>query len=143
LSGVLKTVGMVAGVVALAATGIGALGIAASAASTLSTIAQIASAVSVAAGVGAQLTAKKPAAQGSSTQITIGSSMPSPFIVGQSYYGGNRMHQVGYGSQNDVPNAYLLAVDVYGVAGPYTELVQLYADFTPINFDGSGKAIGH
>lgn len=91
----------------------------------------------------AALTAKKPPAQGSATDITIGASDPSSFIVGQSYFGGARKHMVGYGSQNDVPNAYLLAVDVYGVAGPYTELVQLYADFTPINFDGGGKAIGH
>lgn len=106
-------------------------------------VAAIASAVAVTASIGAQVTAKKPPAQGSANNITIGANMPSPMILGECYYGGNRVHMVGYGTENDVPNAYLLAVDIYGVGGPYQSLVGIYGDFTAISFDGGGKAIGH
>lgn len=133
MSGVLKAVSTVAGIVsAVAAVIPGGQGIAA-----------IAAGVSMAAGIGAQLTAKKPTAQGSSSNITIGANMPSEMILGRSYTGGSRVHMVGYGTENDVPNAYLWVVDVYGVGGPYQSLVATYADFSPISFDGSGKAIGH
>jgi hypothetical protein len=144
LSGALRTVGQVAGIVAAGAFALSTAGIGSPAlAATLGTISKIASATAVVANIGAQLTAKKPAAQGSANQITIGANMPSPMILGESYYGGNRIHLVGYGTENDVPNAYLLAVDIYGVGGPYEELVGTYGDFTAISFDGSGKAIGH
>lgn len=93
--------------------------------------------------IGAQITAKKPSAQGSSTSITIGANMPSQMILGESYSGGSRVHLTAYGTENDVPNAYLWAVDVYGVGGPYDALVATYGDFTAISFDGDGKAIGH
>lgn len=106
-------------------------------------IAAAASAVAAVASIGAQITAKKPPAQGSANNITIGANMPSPMILGECYYGGNRVHMVGYGTENDVPNAYLLAVDLYGVGGPYESLVATYGDFTEVSFDGSGKAIGH
>lgn len=140
----MKAAGVVAGVVALAATGIGAIGGAALAAKLgTASIAQIASAAAIGAGIGAQLTAKKPTAQGSSNNITIGANMPSEMILGRSYSGGSRVHMVGYGTENDVPNAYLWVVDVYGVGGPYQSLVATYGDFSAISFDGSGKAIGH
>jgi hypothetical protein len=134
LSGFLRGVSQVAGVVAAVAPFFGPVGV---------TVGLIAAGISVAAGIGAQLTAKKPSSQGSSTNITIGANMPSEMILGRSYSGGSRVHMVGYGTENDVPNAYLLAVDVYGVGGPYQSLVATYADFSTIAFDGSGKAIGH
>lgn len=136
MSGVLRTVGQVAGVVAVAAALVFTGPVAA-------TVAAYATAVAVTASVGAQLTARRPSAVGSSTSITISANAPSEMLLGQTYGGGTRIHQVGYGTQNDVPNAYLLAVDVYGVGGPYEELVATYADFTEISFDGSGKAIGY
>ena len=146
MTGFLRTAGVIAGVVALAATGVGLVagaGTALGAGLTAGTVAQYASAAAIAANVGAQVTAKKPRAQGSSTSVTIGANMPSPMVLGESYYGGSRVHLVGYGSQNDVPNAYLWAVDVYGVGGPYEALVGIYMDFSPISFDGGGKAIGY
>ena len=91
--------------------------------------------------VASAITAKKPQAQGSSTNITIGANMPSPYIIGECYYGGNRIHLVGYGTNNDVPNAYLAAIDVYGVGGPYQSLVGTYADFVEITFSGT-NAVG-
>jgi hypothetical protein len=126
LSGVLKAVGTIAGIVAMVP----------------SPIQPIAAAVAIAANIGAALTAKRPTAKGSQTDITIGANMSSDMILGQSYSGGKRVHLAGYGTENDVPNAYLLAVDVYGVGGPYQSLVATFGDFTAISFDGLGKAIG-
>lgn len=134
MSGFLKVVSQVAGVVAVVAPFFGPVGV---------TVGLIAAGISAAAGIAAAITAKKPSAQGNQTNITIGANMPSDMILGRSYSGGKRVHLVGYGEQNDVPNAYLLAVDVYGVGGPYESLVAVYGDFSPIEFDGAGKAIGY
>jgi hypothetical protein len=132
MSGVAKAMGVISGIAATVASFAGN-----------PVLAAAFSANALLMGGIAQATAKKPPAQGSSNQITIGANMPSPMILGECYYGGNRVHQVGYGTENDVPNAYLLAPDVYGVGGPYESLVATYGDFTAISFDGSGKAIGH
>ncbi|MFZ3483918.1 phage tail protein [Sphingomonas sp. 3-13AW] len=146
MSGTLGKVAMVAGMVALAATGAGAIagaGWGIAGVGSFSAIAQAASVAAVAASTAASMTVKKPTAQGSSTDITIGANMPSPMILGESYYGGSRVHLVGYGSENDVPNSYLWAVDVYGVGGPYEALVGTYMDFTPVSFGGTGQALGY
>lgn len=132
MSGVLKVISQVAGVVSTVAALTGH-----------PDIALIAAAVAAVAGIGAAVTAKKPSAQGSSTNITIGANMPSDMILGRSYSGGSRVHLTSYGTENDVPNAYLWAVDVYGVGGPYEGLVGIYGDFTSISFDGAGKAVGY
>ena len=133
MSGALSFVGKVAGIVATVAAFVpGGQPIAAAAAATAAV-----------ANVGAAVTAKRPPAQGSSTDITIGANNPSPMILGESYYGGTRVHQVGYGTENDVPNAYLLAVDVYGVGGPYEALVGSYLDFTLTAFDANNQAVGY
>jgi hypothetical protein len=94
----------------------------------------IAAAIAITANVVAAATAKRPPAQGSVTRVQIAANLPSPYIMGLAYSGGSRVHQIGYGSENDVPNAYLFAVDVHSVAGPLESLEQVYADFTPINF---------
>lgn len=146
VSGTLRTIGQVAGVVAgvaLIGTGIGAalggtmvlsaLGATASA----STIATVASAVAAAAQVGAQLTAKAPRVQGSSTGITIGATMAALCIIGESYCGGARVKQVGYGTEDKVPNAYAWVVDVYSVAGPLEALVSRQIDFNTVSFSGT------
>lgn len=133
MSGFLRGVSQVAGIVATVASFVpGGQPIAAAAAATAAV-----------ASIGAAVTAKRPTAQGSSTDITIGANNPSPMILGESYYGGTRVHQVGYGTENDVPNAYLLAVDVYGVGGPYEALVGSYLDFTLTSFDANNKAVGY
>lgn len=140
----LKLVGVVAGVVALslAIPGVGtAIGLSAATATTISTVA---SAVAVAANTGAVLLTRKPGQQGSSTNITIGATMPSPCIIGESYYGGSRVKQVGYGTEDDVPNAHALIVDVYSVAGPLTALVATLCDFVPVTFSGGDQnAVGY
>lgn len=85
----------------------------------------------------AAVTAKKPPMQGAVTNITIGSNMPSPCIIGESYYGGSRVAQVGYGEEDDVPNAHLWVVDVYSVAGPLSALMATYTDFQAVTFGSS------
>lgn len=125
MSGVLKTVSKIAGI-----------------ASLIPGVGLIAGAIAVAAGIGAQLTAKAPIAQGSSTEITIGANMPSPCIVGRRYYGGNRVHMEGYGNVRDVPNSNLGIVDVYSVCGPVHALIETQLDFVPVTFTG-GNADGY
>lgn len=128
MSKVLKTVGAIAGIVAML---------------PIPGVQPIAAGIAIVANVGAQLTAKRPKniAQGSTTDIKIGADMPTPYIMGDGvYYTGNRVHQVGYGGTvDDVPNPYAALVDIYsGVS--CRALVQAYADFTPITFSGSAAS---
>jgi hypothetical protein len=127
MSKVLRTVGKVAGVVAMVAAFIpGGQPIAAAAA-----------AIATVANVGAQITAKKPPARGSVTQTMIGTDLPTPYLIGRTYFGGARVQQVGYGeTRKKVPNPYLLAVDVVSGAGPVDGLESVLSDFTPIPFNG-------
>lgn len=129
MSGVLRTVGKVAGVVAAVAAFIpGGQAIAA-----------IAGAVSVVANIGATVLAKKPPAKGSLSSITIGTDQPTPYLIGRTYYGGARMHQIGYGpTQDKVPNPYALIVDVYSGAGPVEGLVDAQADFVSLGVPAAG-----
>jgi hypothetical protein len=124
----LRTVGKVAGIVATVAAFIpGGQPIAAAAA-----------AVAAVANIGAEIAAKKPPARGSVTQTQIGTDLPSPYIIGRTYTGHSRQHQIGYGAtRKKVPNPYLLAVDVASVAGPVEELESCFADFSPIAFSGN------
>lgn len=143
MSGVLKTVGQVAGLVAAVAligSGIGsALGgtMILSGVGTASSIATAAGAVSAAAMAGAQLAAKKPPTQGSATDISIGATMPSPCLLGETYAGGCRVKQVGYGSEDGIPNAYAWVVDVYSVAGPVESLQASLCDYATVSFSGN------
>lgn len=128
MSGVLATVGKVAGVVATVAMFIpGGQPIAAAAA-----------AVATAANVGAALTAKKPPRQGSVTSTTIGTDQPSCEMLGRTYSPGARVHLIGYGAtRKKVRNPYLLAVDVVSVGGPLEACEGFYADMAPVGFAGS------
>ncbi len=108
----------------------------------------IAAAVAVAANVTAQLTARKPAAMtGGVNRITIGANQPKPYLIGETYYGGNRINQEGFGGKvAKVNNPYLLLVDVYSGAGPIAGLVAPYLDFVPVTLNGNaatGYAANH
>ncbi|MEP9401852.1 phage tail protein [Sphingomonas silueang] len=133
MSGVLKVVGTVAGIVALVP----------------SPIQPIAAAVAIAANVGAALTARKPTAvaSGSVNKTTIGANQPRPYLIGETYYGGNRRHWTGYGGKvAKVENPYLLMVDVYSGAGPVEGLVARYLDYVELPMAGNaatGYAANH
>lgn len=153
MSGIARKVAFVAGVVALAAATAGAglavagfgsgLGIAgvgsfAAIASTAATVGGIASFASGAL-------AKAPPARGSVTSTSIGTDQPVPYLIGETYYGGSREHQTGYGPTIDkVPNPYALIVDVYSGAGPVEGLVDCQAEFASLGVPpGGGAATGY
>lgn len=149
MSAVGKAVGIVAGVVAMgfatAATfGAGAvvLGL------TAAQVGSIAAGAAMVASVGGSLLAEKPpAATGAVNQILIGANQPRPYLIGETYYGGNRVHQEGFGGKvSKVNNPYLLLVDVYSGAGPVGGLVMPYLDFVPVTLNGNaatGYAANH
>lgn len=153
MSGIARKVAFVAGVVALAAvtagaglavagfgTGLGIAGVGsfAAIASTAATVGGIASFASGAL-------AKAPPARGSVTSTSIGTDQPIPYLIGETYYGGSREHQIGYGPTIDkVPNPYALLVDVYSGAGPVQGLVDCQAEFASLGVPaGGGAATGY
>lgn len=83
------------------------------------------------------LTAKKPPVLGSVSQITIGANQLTPQIIGRCYYGGSRVAQEAYGTEDKVPNAHAIFVDVASCGGPIEGLVQAYTDFNTISFTGT------
>ncbi|MBQ1480623.1 MAG: hypothetical protein IIZ30_11355 [Sphingomonas sp.] len=144
MSGALGKVAMVAGLVALAATGAGAIagaGWGIAGVGSFSSIATAASIAGAAASVGASALAKTPPAKGSVSSTTIGTDQPMPFLIGETYYGGSRVHQIGYGPTiKKVPNPYALIVDSYSGAGPIEGLVDAQADFVSLGIPATGGA---
>ena len=145
----LAKVAMIAGAVALVATGVGAAGSAgllsmsASTAATVSTVAQVATVVAAAASVGAQLLTKKPGMQGSVNQVTIGANSPIPYGVGRSFYAGSQLHDVGYGGKvGKTKNPYLSKVFVWSAGGPIDGVESLLLDWQPVSFAGT-SALGY
>ncbi|WP_440978562.1 phage tail protein [Sphingomonas pseudosanguinis] len=131
VSGVLSTVGKVAGIVATVAAFIPGG----------QPVALIAAAVSAGANVGASLLAVPPPAKGSVNGITVGSDQPMPYLIGETYYGGSRAYQIGYGpTVKKVQNPYALIVDTYSGAGPIEGLVDAQADFVSLGIPPAGGA---
>lgn len=134
---VLRTVAIVAGAVALVATGIGVaagtgafLGVAGS---TFSTVGTIAGVVAGVAGIGARLLTKPPPARGSVTETIIEVDAPSPYCMGEGYFAGVMRHRVGYGATlKKVRNPYLLEVMALCVAGPIEGPIVPQVDFGPV-----------
>lgn len=152
MSGALRKVALIAGAVALVATGVGAAAgaglftastaagaaTAASITATASSIATYASLAATVASIGAQATAKKPNAKGSVNSVTIATDAMSPYLIGRTYFGGVLRHDTGYGATlKKVKNPYRGMVIEYSVAGPVEELEGLYLDFQPVSFSGT------
>lgn len=106
MSKVFKAIGKIASAVAIVASVIAP------------PIGAIAAGIATAANIGARITAPKPIARGSLSQVIIAAEPPRPYIVGETYFAGVLRHRVGYGATlNKVPNPYLWEVVVYsGVA---------------------------
>lgn len=153
----LAKIAMIAGAVALVATGVGAAagaglftastaaGAASAAAisATATTVATYASIAATVASIGAQLTAKKPPAKGSVSQVTIASDAPAPYLMGRTFYGGIERADVGYGAKlKKVKNPYLAMVLEYSVAGPLEALEGIYTDYAQVPISG-GAATGY
>lgn len=153
MSGFARKVAIVAGVVALAATGaglaVGAAGFAAglgiAGIGSFTAIATTASVVGGIASLASGALAKTPPARGSVNSITIGTDQPMPYLIGETYYGGAREHQIGYGPTIDkVENPYGLLVDVYSGAGPVEGLVDCLCEFESLGIGtGGGGASGY
>lgn len=147
MSKTLRTVALIAGSVALIATGVGAavgakgLVVAGTTitASTLATVGTVAGLVSTAATIGAQITAPKPTARGSTTRVIIDAEPPRPYMIGESYSAGILRHRVGYGATlKKVPNPFLWEVKVFSGVGPVEALVEEQFDFGSVGGYYSG-----
>ena len=132
MSKVAKVVAKVAGVVAIVA-GVAAAFVNPVLAAALFKVAAVAGAVSAVAGTVAQITAKRPPARGSPNLITIGANQPMPIVFGETYIGGNKVHEVGYGGNvGDVENPYKFEVIIHSGCGPIQQFTGLYADFASV-----------
>lgn len=147
MSGFARKVALVAGVVALAATGVGAglavagfgAGLGIAGVGSFAAIASTAATISGVASFASGALAKAPPARGSATSTSIGTDQPMPYLIGETYYGGSREHQTGYGPTIDkVPNPYALMVDVYSGAGPVQGLVDCQAEFASLGIPAAG-----
>jgi len=153
MSKTLRKVALIAGAVALVATGVGAAAgaglftaataagaaTAASIAATATTIATVASLTAGVATLGAQITAPKPTARGSTTRLIIDAEPPRPYMIGESYSAGILRHRVGYGATlKKVPNPFLWEVKVFSGVGPVEALVEEQFDFGSVGGYYSG-----
>jgi hypothetical protein len=147
MSGVLRTIAVVATVVALtfaipgvgAAIG-GAIGVASLGAAS-ATIATIATAVAAAASVGAALLQKPPDMQGSINQVMIGSNMPIPCCLGRTYVGGNMVYDNSAPGPNGHANKDRTQIMV-GSIGPINAFEVFQADYSTVRTATSGLISG-
>lgn len=108
MSGVLKVIGKIAGIVSVVAAVAGS-----------PVVSAVAALVAVAANIGAGLLARPPAARGSVTQVLIGPDPPQPYLIGEGYYAGVLRHDTAWGATlNKVPNPYRFMATVYSGGGP-------------------------
>jgi hypothetical protein len=134
---------MIAGAVALVATGVGAAIGASTIVTggvTLKAISTYATLAATAANIGAQATAKTPKqiARGSLNQRTIGANQSLPYLMGEAYSAGIQVHDVGYGpTLKKVPNPYRFLVVVHSCCGPVDGWVDTQADFASVGFSGT------
>lgn len=125
----LKFVAVVAGVVALAATGLGlamgAFAFAGAFGTSAATIAAVASAVAAVAGTAAQALMKPPDMKGSINQIVIGKNLPVPYCMGRSYSGGEEIYDDSAGDKNK----WRTKIVVDSVGGPIEEYQAFLTDY--------------
>jgi hypothetical protein len=115
----LKIIGIVAGAIALVATGLGAVGVASIFGASTSAIAGIAGAVAGIASAGSALLTKPPPARGSVTQLVISPDAPQPYVMGEGLMAGVLRYQRSYGATLDkIPNPYRFMTVVYSGGGP-------------------------
>ena len=124
MSGVVRTIGKIAGAVAAVASVIPGGQLIAGIAGGIAAVASIA--------VGPSF----PPARGSSSDVVITENAPTPIGFGRSYIGGNLIYREGYGNNGDIPNEYQAQAFVYS-NGPIDAIEQYFADFSPITFNGN------
>lgn len=124
MSKFIRVVGVIAGAVALSATGVGAFAaVGSKLAATAATVAKVATVVSGVASVASAILHKPPPARGSVTQVLIMPDAPQPYVMGEGYFAGVMRHDVGYGATlKKIPNPYRFAAVVYSGGGPVHSL---------------------
>lgn len=129
-------IGAAAGAGLLGAAGVaGTATVAGLSLGTIATIASVATVVGAVASLGAALTAKKPSARGSVTDVTIAVDPPQPYMMGRTYSAGVLRHDAGYGPEIDkVKNPYLGKVLVYSGSGPIEQIESRQFDYQNIDF---------
>ncbi len=143
MSKVARIVAKVASVVAIVAAVAAAVTGNPALAALLLKVSAIAGAVGAVAGTVAQMTAKKPPARGSPNLITIGANQPMPIVLGETYVGGNKVHEVGYGGLvSKVQNPYKFEAVIHSGCGPVQEFTGLFADFAGVALAGTA-AVGY
>lgn len=150
MSKTLRTIGTIAGVVALTVATAGAFAPAGATilGASFATVAAVASAASAVAMAGSQALQKPPDMKGTISEVVIGSNMPVPYAMGRTYIGGMKVYD---DSQNDPSgglNKDRNQIFVGSHAGPIDSYEKFYGDYSPITFsteaDGflSGTATG-
>lgn len=140
---VLKTVGVIAGAVALAATGIGIAfeGALLAGVGTFASIGTVAGVVAGVANLGASALAPKAKAaiaQGQVNELIIGANNPQPYVMGRTYTGGVKLADIGYGGLiSGVQNPYLFLPVGYSCCGPVEALESVQFDFADVPLSGS------
>lgn len=128
MSGVVKAIGRIAGVVATIAQFIPGGQI----------VAGIAAAVAVVAGTAGALMQKPPPARGSVTQISFDPNAAMPYVMGEGYVAGVVRYQRSYGATLDkVPNPYRFMAVVY-TGGGLVQSISPRVDFAAVGSYYSG-----
>ena len=132
----LRVVGVVAGAVAIVASGGAAFGLGLAIGNSVisaSTIAMVAGGVAGVANLGASALAKPPAARGSVTESIVEVDPPSPYVMGEGYYAGVKRFHKGYGpTLKKVPNPYLAEVYAFSAGGPIEGPMVPQFDFSAV-----------
>lgn len=135
MSKVLKTVAIIAAVVAITFTLGPQFGITFGVtAATAATIAAVAGAVSTAASLAAGALQKPPDMKGTINEVMIGANMPVPYVMGRTFVGGFKVYD---DSQNDPAggvNKDRNQIFVGSHAGPIDSFEKFMADYSPITF---------
>lgn len=136
----LKTIGVIAGAVALVATGVGAFAAPASAlAATAGKVAAIAGVVAGVSNIGAGILTRPPPARGSVTDVIVEVDPPSPYAMGEGYFAGVKRFHAGYGATlKKVRNPYFAEVYVYSHGGPIEGPMTPQFDFAGVGSWFSG-----
>lgn len=131
---IVKTIGVIAGAVALVVPGLQAVGVASIAGVSSATVAGVAGLIAGVANLAVgRAGSRPPPARGSVTDVVIEVDAPMPYVMGEGYVGGVLRHRVGYGpTLNGVPNPYLWEVDVYSHGGPIEGPIVPYNDYKPV-----------
>jgi hypothetical protein len=141
VSKTLKTIGTIAGAVALVATGVGAFAVAGAGIAGIGSFTAIGAIAGVASGlanIGSQALAKPPPARGGVSQVSFDPNSPQPYAMGEGYVGGVVRYDVGYGGKvDDVDNPYRWMPTVYSGGGP-VQSIDPRVDFATVSSYYSG-----